>query len=103
MKPQIARAALGVLSVGYIAVYLFVVFVAFVTGGRELLRQPGAWYAAIAPLLYVGVAGAYASRIMRWRCPPNVAIALHVATAPALIFSFLGLGLCCRSSPCSGG
>ena len=79
--------------IGYIAVYLLVLFVAFVTSGHELLQQPGAWYAAIAPLVYVGAARAYASRMATRRRPASVAVALHAAVAPAVVFSFLGLGL----------
>ena len=59
MKPQIPRGILGLLCIVYVPVYLFVLFVALVTGGNELIRQPGAWYAAVVPLAYVGFVCAY--------------------------------------------
>ena len=92
MKPQVARAALCLLSPAYIAIYLFVLFVATATSGNELVRAPGAWYAAIAPLAYVGVAGAHAYGFLK-RPPSGFVVALHVAAAPAMFLSFLGLGL----------
>ena len=68
-------------------------FVAFVTSGRDLLRQPGAWYAAIVPPLYAGGVGAYALHGAKRRLSAAVAIALHLPVLPALVLSFLGLGL----------
>lgn len=93
MKPQVARAALCLLSPAYMAVYLFVLFVATATSGNELVRAPGAWYAAIAPLAYVGIAGAHAYGFLKRSLPSGFVVALHVAAAPAVFLSFLGLGL----------
>jgi hypothetical protein len=93
MKPRIARVVLVMLAAGYLAVYAFVLFVAMATSGDELIRSPGAWYAAIAAPLYVTVAGAYALGWLKRRLPFGVLVALHVAFVPALAFSFLGLGL----------
>ena len=93
MKPQIARGILGLLSIVYIPVYLFVLFVALATSGDELIRQPGAWYAAVAPLAYVGFVGAYAFGLAKRRISRAATVAVHIAVAPALMFSFLGLGL----------
>lgn len=92
-KTPIARAMLGVLCLLFIPVYLFVLSVAFVTSGDELIRQPGAWYAATAPLAYVGLVGAYAFGFMKRPMSRAMTVAVHVAVAPALIYSFLGLGL----------
>jgi len=93
MRPPIARGLLGVLSLIYIPLYLLVLFVAMVTSGDELVRQPGAWYAAVAPLAYVGMVSAYAFGIVTRRLSRPAIAAVHVAAAPALIFSFVGLGL----------
>ncbi len=93
MAPKLAQGILRGLSLLYIPLYLFVLFVATVTSGGELIRQPGAWYAALAPLAYVGMAAAYAFGIVKRRMSRPVAVAVHVAVAPALMFSFLGLGL----------
>ena len=49
-KTPVARVMLGVLCLVFIPVFLAVLFVAFVTSGDALIRQPGAWYAAMAPL-----------------------------------------------------
>lgn len=93
MKPQTARAILGLLAPGYLAVYAFLLFVAMATSGDELIRSPGAWYAAIAAPLYVAVAGACALRWLKRALPLGALVALHLACIPALAFSFLGLGL----------
>jgi len=91
--PTLAQGILGVLSLVYIPVYLFMLFVAMVTSGDGLIRQPGAWYAAFAPLAYVGMAAAYAFGIVKRRMSRPIAVAVHIAVAPALLFSFLGMGL----------
>ena len=68
-------------------------FVAFATNGDGLIREPGAWYAALVPLSYVGFVGAYACGLVKRRISRPIMVALHVGVAPALMFSFLGLGL----------
>ena len=99
MKPQIARriqiarGILGLLCIVYVPVYLFVLFVALATGGDELIRQPGAWYAALVPLAYVGLVGAYGFGLAKRRISRATTVAVHIAAAPALMYSFLGLGL----------
>ena len=93
MKPRTARAILVMLAAAYLAVYAFVLFVAMATSGDELIRSPGAWFAAIAAPLYVIVAGAYALGWLRRQLPFGALVALHVAFLPAMVFSFLGLGL----------
>ena len=93
MKPQIARGILGLLCIVYIPVYLFVLFVAVATSGDELIRQPGAWYAAVVPLAYVGFVGAYALGLAKRRISRATTVAVHIGAAPALMYSFLGLGL----------
>jgi hypothetical protein len=94
MKPQVARVILGVLCLAYVPIYLFVLFVAFVVGDwHELIREPGAWYAAVAPLAYVGFVSAYTFRLAKRRLSRTTVVAIHIAVAPALVFSFLGLGL----------
>jgi hypothetical protein len=92
-KPPIARAILALLCLVYVPVYLFVLFVALVTSGDALIRQPGAWYAAVAPLAYVGWVAAYAFGVATRRMSRATTVAVHVAVAPAVMFSFLGLGL----------
>jgi hypothetical protein len=93
MKPQLARVILGILALGYLMLYAFVLFVAIATTGDQLVRSPGAWYAALAPPLYVALAGAYAFRRITRPLPTAALIALHIAIIPALAVSFLGLGL----------
>lgn len=93
MKPRIARVMLVMLAAGYLTVYAFVLFVATATSGDELIRSPGAWYAAIAAPLYVAVAGACGLGWVKRALPPGALVALHLACIPALAFSFLGLGL----------
>lgn len=93
MKPQTARGILVVLCCLYIPVYLLVLFVAMATGGDELIAQPGAWYAAVAPLAYVGLVGAYVFGLAKRPMPRAVNVAVHSMAAPALMFSFLGMGL----------
>ena len=53
MAPKLAQGILRALSVVYILLYLFLLFVATVTSGGELIRQPGAWYAALAPWYFM--------------------------------------------------
>ena len=93
MPPRIARVILGVLCPGYLLIYLFVLVVALATSGTGLVGSAGAWYAAIAPVFYVSLAGAYAYRLVSRRFPMAAWLALHVLMLPALAFSFLGLGL----------
>jgi hypothetical protein len=92
-KAPIARAILAMLCLVYLPLYLFVLFVALVTSGDELIRDPGAWYAAAAPLAYVGFVGAYASGLVKRRISRAIMVAVHIGVAPALMFSFLRLGL----------
>lgn len=93
MKSQAARAALVVICPAYIAIYLFVLFVATATSGPDLVRAPGAWYAALAPILYVTIAAAYAFGTVARRLPRAALMLLHLAVLPTLWWSFLGLGL----------
>jgi hypothetical protein len=93
MKQRIVRAILGVLCLVYVPVYLFVLFVALATSGDEIIREPGAWYAAVAPLAYVGFVGAYAFGLAKRRMSRATLVAVHIGVAPALMYSFLGLGL----------
>ena len=93
MNPKIARVLLGLMSIAYLVIYLLVIAVAIVTGGDEVVSEPGFWYAAIAPLIYVGTAGADAFRRLPSPLPVAALIAIHVLIAPALLFSLLGLGL----------
>jgi len=88
-----ARIALALGSTAFILVYVLVLFVAFATSGMALFGSPGAWYAAATPLVYAGVAGAYAYGAFRVTAPRAIIVAFHVAALPALAFSFLGLGL----------
>ena len=81
------------LCIVYVPLYLFVLLVALVTGGNSLIREPGAWYAAVAPLAYVGFVGAYAFGVATRRISRAMAIAVHIVVAPALMYSFLGLGI----------
>jgi hypothetical protein len=92
-RRPVARTILGVLCLVYVPVYLFVLFVALVTSGDELMRQPGAWYAALAPLAYVGLVSACAFGVAKRRMSRATTIAVHIGIAPALVYSFLGLGL----------
>ncbi len=93
MPPRIARVILGVLCPGYLLIYLFVLVVALATSGAGLVGSGGAWYAAIAPVFYVSLAGAYAYRLVSRQFPMAAWLALHVLMLPALAYSFLGLGL----------
>lgn len=86
------RVALAVAVAGYALLYVFVLFVAFATSGPEVFQRPGAIYAAVAPLLYVSVAGAWAFRRMPLPSAPAL-LAIHVAAAPTLLWSFLHLGV----------
>ena len=85
MTPQIARGILALLSLLYIPVYLLVLFVALATNGDGLIREPGAWYAALVPLSYVGFVGAYAFGLVKRRISQPIMVALHVGVAPALM------------------
>lgn len=93
MKARFARAALGVMSLLYLPIYLLVLLVAVATNGNELLRSPLAWYSALAPIAYVGLAAASAFTVRRTQMSLVSLITLHVAVAPAVVFSFLGMGL----------
>lgn len=93
MKTRFVRAVLGVLCVVYVPIYLFVLLVAMATNGNDLVRSPLAWYSALAPIAYVGFAGASAFNVKMPQMSLASAIALHLAIAPAVIFSFLGMGL----------
>jgi hypothetical protein len=47
----------------------------------------------VAPLAYVGFVGAYAFGLAKRRMSRAITVAVHIGVAPALMFSFLGLGL----------
>lgn len=91
--PRISRALLCLASVAYVLIYVSVLFVALATSGHELVRSPGAWYAAVAPVLYAGIAGAYAFRILQRPIHRGILLLLHLLVLPALLFSFLQFGL----------
>jgi hypothetical protein len=47
----------------------------------------------VAPLAYLGFVGVYALGIAKRRMSRAITVAVHIAVAPARMFSFLGLGL----------
>ena len=87
------RVVLAVLSMVYLPVYALVVVTAVATNGHDLVRQPLAWFAAVVPPAYVGLAGAYAFGVLVRPLSVGAWRLLHVVVAPALAFSFVGLGL----------
>ena len=93
MAPRLARLVLAGFCTAYLLVHAFVLFVAFATSGHDLVRQPGAWYAALAPPIYVGTAGAYAYGLVTRTIATPAWVGLHVVMLPAIAFSFMGLGL----------
>jgi hypothetical protein len=89
---QRRRATLRVASLTYGGIYLSVVLVALVTGGDALLSESTGWYAALAPLVYAATCALWSMGVPRELSRLLVAL-LHLATLPALVVSFLGLGL----------
>jgi DMSO/TMAO reductase YedYZ heme-binding membrane subunit len=93
VSSRLARLILAGFSTAFLLIYAFVLLVAFATSGHELVRQPGAWYAALAPLAYVGTAGAYAYGLVSRPMSTPAWVGLQVVLLPAVLFSFIGLGL----------
>lgn len=87
------RIPLAIAALIFAALYSIVILVALVTSGADLLRQPLAYYAAIMPVLYCAfclltVAGRIPTPWLR-----SVGVAVHLATLPCVVMSFLGMGL----------
>ena len=79
-------------SVLFLLGHVFVVFVALVTSGSELLEMGGAYVAMIAPVLYPAHCIGRASRAGRLTGPGVTACVAIALILPAIFFSFLGLG-----------
>lgn len=88
-----ARALLKIAAATFAPVYLFVVAVAFATTGVPLQGPPTAWYAAVVPPLYAIVCALWAFGVLEGRAPRPAIWILHLLVLPALVYSFLGLGL----------
>ena len=87
------RIALGVCALLFLIVYLFVLVAALITSGNELIRAFWAWYAALAPTAYASFCLLYAFGFLRKGLSPKRMFLLHVPFIPALVVSFMGLGL----------
>ena len=87
------RTALIVMSLALAAAYAFVVLVALVTSGNALLRDPLAYYAALMPFVYFTFCLLTAAGRLPTRNLGLYGILMHLAVAPCLVFSFLGMGL----------
>ena len=87
------RIILGLFACAYLMAYLFVVGVACITNGNDLIREPWAWYAFLAPVIYAAFCALYACGIIGPRVSQNVLLAIHILVLPALALSFLMLGL----------
>jgi len=79
----------------YLAVYAFVAFVAIVTSGADLIKDPLAYYAILVPLLFATFCLWTASHQVSARRLFRYGIVAHVLAAPAVFVSllFLGVGL----------
>jgi hypothetical protein len=93
MTPKTARILLGAVSFALLGLYGFVVFVAFVTSGSELLKMPWTWYAATVPPLYLTFCVFTALDRIPKRALKPLGLIAHLAAAPAIVVSFLGLGM----------
>ena len=88
-----ARTFLKVSSTMFVPVYLLAVAVAYVTTGVPPGAPLSAWYAAVAPPLYATAASLWALGALEGLLSRRTLWALHVLAVPALVYSFLGLGL----------
>jgi hypothetical protein len=74
-------------------IYSFVALVALGTSGPDLLKDPLACYAILAPLAFAGFCVWTASRPVPSRRLLGMGLIAHVLVAPAVYWSLLGLGL----------
>lgn len=87
------RVLPGLSAGAYIVIYLVVVSVALITSGTELFREPRMWYAFLAPVSYAAFCLLYAAGAIGPALSKNLVILVHAAVLPALIVSFMLLGL----------
>lgn len=87
------RTALVVTTLALATAYALVVLVALVTSGNELHQDPLAYYAGIMPFVYFTFCLLTAAERIPTRHLGVYGIVMHIAVAPCLIFSFLGLGM----------
>ncbi len=89
------QAALAVASACYGTGYTFVIFAAYMTSGTEVFSFRGAYYAALAPLGYClySLLTAFLARVVPRSLLIATGIPVHLAVAPAICVSFLGLGV----------
>ena len=95
IKPvQVTGMLLLVGGLGYLAIYGFTVLVALATSGSELVIQPQAWYAALAPLIYSSycIFTVLAAPTVTVKGLLITGIILGVLAVPTLSVSFLGYG-----------
>jgi len=91
-KTILARVVLGLGSGLFLALHGFVVFVAIVTSGSDLLKMTDAYVAMIAPTLYPLYCILCACNIVpKTALFPSGMVAILLVLA-ALFYSFLGLG-----------
>jgi len=91
---QAVRVITVVITAVLIPVYGFIVLVALIMSGDELIRQPLAWYAGLAPLVYLAFCLTTAAGLVDpARVDRRLALAVHLAAAPLIFLSFMGVGL----------
>ena len=93
MTAQTSRDLLKVESLTYLLLHVFIGSIVFITSGPVLFSDPGVWYPLIVPPLYATVCALWAFGALEGRLSRPTVIALHAIALPALIVSFLGLGL----------
>ena len=93
MKTKIARITLTIASTLAVLGYAFVVQVALMTSGSELIHQPWFYYSAIAPFLYFGFIAGSCWLPLGDRRLRTAGIAVHLFAIPLLFRSLLGLGI----------
>jgi NhaP-type Na+/H+ or K+/H+ antiporter len=87
------RIALALTTLVLAAVYGFVILVAMVTNGPELLRQPLTYYAIIMPFILFAFCLLTAAGRIPKRALRTSGMVIFSITLPCLVVSFLGIGL----------
>jgi hypothetical protein len=86
------RALLLVGSTAFILLYAFTVFVALFVSGRELIKQPETYYAALGPIVYAGFCILTGLGVFSVRKLKILGFVFHPLVVLAFYVSFLEMG-----------
>jgi len=92
LNPSVARRWLLVSSVILFILYGFIITVAMITNGKELIKTPIASYAAAAPMCYFIFCACTAAGYIPRKTLGVLGIIIHIAIVPCVISSFMFVG-----------